>query len=112
MARIKKELTELIGGTPLLELSRLSKKHDAKAQIIAKLEYFNPGGSVKDRIALAMIEDAEAKGISTKRLRLQSQVFRKPMALPSICTTLYQMQLMLDLPELRLMEQSKSLVVL
>ena len=63
MARIKKELTELIGGTPLLELSRLSKKHDAKAQIIAKLEYFNPGGSVKDRIALAMIEDAEAKGI-------------------------------------------------
>ena len=45
MARIKKELTELIGGTPLLELSRLSKKHDAKAQIIAKLEYFNPGGS-------------------------------------------------------------------
>lgn len=55
MARIKKELTELIGGTPLLELSRLSKKHDAKAQIIAKLEYFNPGGSVKDRIALAII---------------------------------------------------------
>lgn len=46
-----------------MELSRLSKKHDAKAQIIAKLEYFNPGGSVKDRIALAMIEDAEAKGI-------------------------------------------------
>ena len=63
MARIKKELTELIGGTPLLELSRLSRKHDAKAQVVAKLEYFNPGGSVKDRIALAMIEDAEAKGI-------------------------------------------------
>lgn len=53
MARIKKELTELIGGTPLLELSRLSRKHDAKAQVVAKLEYFNPGGSVKDRIALA-----------------------------------------------------------
>ena len=52
MARIKKELTELIGGTPLLELSRLSRKHDAKAQVVAKLEYFNPGGSVKDRIAL------------------------------------------------------------
>lgn len=62
MARIKKELTELIGGTPLLELSRLSRKHDAKAQVVAKLEYFNPGGSVKDRIALAMVEDAEAKG--------------------------------------------------
>lgn len=63
MARIKRQLTELIGGTPLLELSRLSKKHGAKAQVIAKLEYFNPGGSVKDRIALAMIEDAEARGI-------------------------------------------------
>jgi cysteine synthase A len=63
MARIKTQLTELIGSTPLLELSRLSKKHDAKAQVIAKLEYFNPGGSVKDRIALAMIEDAEEKGI-------------------------------------------------
>ena len=62
MARIKKELTELIGGTPLLELSRLSRKHDAKAQVVAKLEYFNPAGSVKDRIAKAMIEDAEAKG--------------------------------------------------
>lgn len=44
---LKKELTELIGGTPLLELSRLSRKHDAKAQVVAKLEYFNPGGSVK-----------------------------------------------------------------
>lgn len=63
MARIKKQLTELIGGTPLLELSRLSKKQGAKAQVIAKLEYFNPGGSVKDRVALAMIEDAESKGI-------------------------------------------------
>lgn len=63
MARIKKELTELIGGTPLLELSRLGKAKGAKAQVIAKLEFFNPGGSVKDRIALAMIEDAETKGI-------------------------------------------------
>ena len=59
-----------------------------------------------------LMKHIEAKSISTKRLRLQSQVFRKPMDLLSICTTLYQMQLMLDLPELRLMEQSKSLVVL
>ena len=63
MARIKKQLTELIGGTPLLELSRFSKKQGAKAQAIAKLEYFNPGGSVKDRIANGMIEDAEKKGL-------------------------------------------------
>lgn len=63
MARIKKELTELIGGTPLLELSRLGKAKGTKAQVIAKLEFYNPGGSVKDRIALAMIEEAEAKGV-------------------------------------------------
>ncbi len=63
MARINKNLTELIGNTPLLELSRLAKKHGAKAQVVAKLECFNPGGSAKDRIALAMIEDAEAKGL-------------------------------------------------
>lgn len=65
MANIKTQLTELIGNTPLLELKRLTKAHNSQATIIAKLEYFNPGGSVKDRIALAMIEDAEQKGILT-----------------------------------------------
>lgn len=65
MANIKTKLTELIGNTPLLELKRLTKAHNSQATIIAKLEYFNPGGSVKDRIALAMIEDAEQKGILT-----------------------------------------------
>lgn len=63
MAAIKTKLTELIGHTPLLELQRLSEVHSSKATLIAKLEYFNPGGSVKDRVALAMIEDAEEKGI-------------------------------------------------
>jgi cysteine synthase A len=63
MANIKKELTELIGNTPLLELSHFNKSKKLKARLIAKLEYFNPGGSVKDRIALAMIEDAEARGV-------------------------------------------------
>ncbi len=63
MAKIYKSLTDLIGKTPLLELSNYEKKNDLKATIIAKLEYFNPAGSVKDRIAKAMIDDAEAKGI-------------------------------------------------
>lgn len=63
MAKIKKQLTELIGNTPLVEISRIAKAKGAKANVIAKLEYFNPGGSVKDRVALAMIEDAENKGI-------------------------------------------------
>ena len=55
--------TELIGGTPLLELENLEKKHGLEAKLLAKLEYFNPAGSVKDRVAKAMIEDAEAKGL-------------------------------------------------
>ena len=63
MAKIYQNLTELIGSAPLLKLQHLSQTHKAKANIIAKLEFFNPGGSVKDRIALAMIEDAEQKGI-------------------------------------------------
>lgn len=63
MARIKKQLTDLIGHTPLLALERIGHLHHTEANLIAKLEFFNPGGSVKDRIALAMIEDAEQKGL-------------------------------------------------
>jgi cysteine synthase A len=63
MARVYKSLTELIGNTPLLELSNYEKKHGLKATVIGKLEYFNPAGSVKDRIAKAMIEDAEERGV-------------------------------------------------
>ncbi len=63
MAKISKSLTELIGKTPLLELSNYEKKNGLQAKIVAKLEYFNPGGSVKDRIALAMIDDAEQRGV-------------------------------------------------
>lgn len=56
---------ELVGKTPLLNLKKYAKKHDLRAEILAKLEYFNPSGSVKDRVAKAMIEDAEAKGLLT-----------------------------------------------
>ena len=63
MSKISKSLTELIGKTPLLELTNYEKKHELKASVIGKLEYFNPAGSVKDRIAKAMIDDAEAKGL-------------------------------------------------
>ena len=59
---IKKSITELIGKTPIVELTNYEKKHNLPATIAAKLEYFNPAGSVKDRIALAMIEDAEKSG--------------------------------------------------
>ncbi|MBR6077719.1 MAG: pyridoxal-phosphate dependent enzyme, partial [Paludibacteraceae bacterium] len=63
MAKIAKKLTDLVGNTPLLELGEFSKQNGAGANLIAKLEYFNPAGSVKDRVALAMIEDAEQKGL-------------------------------------------------
>jgi cysteine synthase len=66
MARIAKKLTDLIGNTPLLELGNFGREHDAQATILAKLEYFNPGGSVKDRIGFSMIEDAEKQGLLNK----------------------------------------------
>ena len=56
---------ELVGKTPLLNIKKYAKKHDLRAKVFAKLEYFNPSGSVKDRVAKAMIEDAEAKGLLT-----------------------------------------------
>jgi cysteine synthase len=63
MARIYRQITDLIGNTPLLALTNLIAKEGLKADIVAKLEYFNPAGSVKDRIAKSMIDDAEAKGL-------------------------------------------------
>ena len=63
MANIYTSADQLIGRTPLLELSHIEKEEKLEARVLAKLEYFNPAGSVKDRIAKAMIDDAEQKGI-------------------------------------------------
>ncbi len=63
MAKIAKQLTELIGNTPLLELGRYSQLNGLETPIVAKVEFFNPGGSAKDRIAVAMVDDAEQKGL-------------------------------------------------
>ena len=63
MSRIYTSADQLIGATPLLELSHIEREHRLKARILAKLEYFNPAGSVKDRIAKAMIDDGEARGL-------------------------------------------------
>ena len=73
MAKIVNKLTELIGNTPLLALNKFSAERGLKTPVLAKVEYFNPGGSVKDRIALAMIEDAEAKGLLSQELQSLSQ---------------------------------------
>jgi cysteine synthase A len=66
MSKIAKNLTDLIGNTPLLEMSNYNKANNLEARVIAKLEYFNPAGSVKDRIGYAMIKDAEDRGLLTK----------------------------------------------
>ncbi|MDD3270982.1 MAG: pyridoxal-phosphate dependent enzyme, partial [Syntrophomonadaceae bacterium] len=63
MSKIAKNLTDLIGNTPLLELSNYEQANGLEATVIAKLEYFNPAGSVKDRIGLAMVVDGEEKGL-------------------------------------------------
>lgn len=63
MSKIASSLTDLIGNTPLLELSNYNQANDLTARLVAKLEYFNPAGSVKDRIGYAMIKDAEEKGL-------------------------------------------------
>lgn len=62
MSKIYGNLTELVGNTPLLEVKRIENELQLEARLVVKLEYFNPGGSVKDRVALAMIEDAERRG--------------------------------------------------
>ena len=62
MAKIYSQLTELIGNTPLLEIKNIEKAEHLKARLLVKIESFNPGGSVKDRVAFAMIEDAEKLG--------------------------------------------------
>ena len=64
--KISKSLTDLIGNTPLLELSNFNEAHNLTSKLIAKLEYFNPGGSVKDRICLSMVETAEKQGYLKK----------------------------------------------
>ncbi|MBR4811860.1 MAG: pyridoxal-phosphate dependent enzyme, partial [Bacilli bacterium] len=61
--KVYSKIIDTIGNTPLVELSNIEKKYDLKAKVIAKVERFNPGGSVKDRIAKAMIDDAEARGL-------------------------------------------------
>ncbi|MEG2658018.1 MAG: pyridoxal-phosphate dependent enzyme, partial [Clostridiales bacterium] len=63
MSKIYDKLTDLVGNTPLLALVQYKKNRGLNADIIGKLEFFNPAGSVKDRVAVAMIEDAEAKGL-------------------------------------------------
>ena len=92
MADIKQSALELIGNTPILQLNRYTEKAGIKdVTLLAKLEYLNPAGSVKDRIALAMIEDAEKKG-KLKPVRQSSSYIRQHRHRPCSCCNCQRLQ--------------------
>ncbi len=99
MADYKKRITELIGKTPLLELSNYNKNHGLASTIIAKLEYFNPGGSVKDRIAKKMIEEAYKSGeINESAVIIEPTSGNTGIGLASVCAS-YGLKLIITMPE-------------
>lgn len=99
MANIKKRITELVGNTPLLELSNYNKNHEVGAKIIAKLEYFNPAGSVKDRIAKKMIEEAFKAGeINQDSVIIEPTSGNTGIGLGSVCAS-YGLRLIITMPE-------------
>jgi cysteine synthase A len=99
MANYKKRITDLVGNTPLLELTNYNKNHALKATIIAKLEYFNPGGSVKDRIAKKMIEEAFRSGeINENSVIIEPTSGNTGIGLASVCAS-YGLRLIITMPE-------------
>lgn len=99
MANIKKKVTELVGNTPLLELSNYNKAHELGATVIAKLECFNPAGSVKDRIAKKMIDEAFKTGeINQDTVIIEPTSGNTGIGLASICAS-YGLKLIISMPE-------------
>lgn len=99
MANIKQQITELIGRTPLLELSNYNKKHELNSRIIAKLESFNPAGSVKDRIAKKMIEEALKSGkINKNSIIVEPTSGNTGIGLASVCAS-YGIRLIIIMPD-------------
>lgn len=99
MANYKKRITELVGNTPMLELTNYNKQHDLNATIIAKLEYFNPCGSVKDRIAKRMIEVAMQNGeINQDTVIIEPTSGNTGIGLASVCASL-SLRLIITMPE-------------
>ncbi len=112
MAKISRQLTELIGHTPLLELSHYNRKHGLKAEIVAKLEYFNPGGSVKDRIALAMIEEAEKAGTLREGMEIIEPTSGNTGVGLALVSAAKGYRLTLTMPETMSVERRKLLAAL
>ncbi|MCH5289884.1 MAG: cysteine synthase A [Treponema sp.] len=109
MARIATKITDLIGHTPLLELKNLQEKLGLKAKIVAKLEYFNPAGSVKDRIAKAMIDDALKSGKLTKdSVIIEPTSGNTGIGLASVAAS-YGLRIILTMPETMSVERRNLL---
>ncbi|MDE7139498.1 MAG: cysteine synthase A [Treponemataceae bacterium] len=109
MAHIATRITDLIGRTPLLELKNLQEKQGLKARIIAKLEYFNPAGSVKDRIAKAMIDDAFASGaLTNESVIIEPTSGNTGIGLASVAAS-YGLRIILTMPETMSIERRNLL---
>lgn len=112
MAKIARSLTDLIGNTPLLELSNYNKSNKLEAKLIAKLEYFNPAGSVKDRIGYGMIQDAEEKGlINNNTVIIEPTSGNTGIALAFVAAA-KGYRLILTMPETMSIERRKLLAAL
>ncbi|WP_291528752.1 cysteine synthase A [Bacteroides sp. UBA939] len=112
MAKIAKDLTELIGRTPLMELAQYSCKYRLKRNIIAKLEAFNPAGSVKDRVAFAMIKDAESRGVLLPGATIIEPTSGNTGVGLAMVSTIKGYHLMLTMPETMSMERRNLLKAL
>lgn len=112
MTKIAKNLIQLIGHTPLLELSGYSRKYGLKKNIVAKLESFNPAGSVKDRVAFAMIEDAEARGVLTPGATIVEPTSGNTGVGLAMVSTIKGYYLILTMPETMSLERRNLLKAL
>ena len=112
MAKIAKKLTELIGHTPLMELSGYSRKYGLQENIIAKLESFNPAGSVKDRVALSMIEDVEKRGVLKPGATIIEPTSGNTGVGLAMVATIKGYQLILTMPETMSLERRNLLKAL
>ncbi len=112
MSKIAQNITDLIGGTPLLELANYSRANNLEVRLIAKLEYFNPAGSVKDRIGYAMIQDAEEKGlINAESVIIEPTSGNTGIALAMVCAS-RGYRLVLTMPETMSVERRSLLKAL